>query len=126
MSGPVLPRAPHPVGHNGGVAATGKRAGSRRGARPRAALRPDVLFLAAGITLAVVAWGYLVYTAIEFGAEARGGEPAAWWFLALSSVGAIACLFGALMLVARLARALGLARPPSGPPPSTGGGHRAG
>ncbi|MEZ5095616.1 MAG: hypothetical protein R2731_05600 [Nocardioides sp.] len=108
------------------MTATGKRGGSRRSARPRAGLGPDVLFLASGITLAVVAWGYLVYTAIDFGAQARGGESTAWWFLALASVGAVACLFGALMLVARLARALGLVRPPGGGPPAAGGGgHRA-
>ncbi len=78
--------------------ATGKRAG----ARPPRRLRPDVAGLAAGITLLVVGWGYLVYAAIDFGSSARGGENRAWIFLALASVGAIACLFAGLMLVARL------------------------
>jgi hypothetical protein len=65
-------------------------------------LQPSLLALAAGVTLAVVAWGYLVYAAIDFGSSARGGESAAWGFLALASVGAVACLFVALMLIPRL------------------------
>ena len=62
----------------------------------------------------MVAWGYLVYAAIDFGSTARGGDPTAWWFLALASVGAVACLFFALMLVVRLLRRLGITtrRPP--------------
>jgi hypothetical protein len=34
---------------------------------------PSVLLLALGITAAVVAWGYLVYLAIDFGTAARDG-----------------------------------------------------
>ena len=59
-----------------------------------------------------MAWGYLVYAAIDFGATARGGDSRAWSFLAVASVGAVACLFFGLMLVARLARRLGLTDPP--------------
>ena len=112
----------------------GKRAGSRRGARPKKSFRPGLLVLAAGITLAVVAWGYLVYAAIDFGSTARGGDSTAWWFLALASVGAVACLFFGLMLVARLLRGLGITKPPeptdsasdgSGEPPRPIGGRRA-
>lgn len=69
--------------------------------------------LALGITLAVVAWGYLVYAAIDFGSTARGGDAQAWWFLAIASVGAVACLFFGLMLVARLLRQLGITRAPT-------------
>lgn len=86
----------------------GKRAGARRGPRPRRQLRPSVLLLALGITVAVIAWGYLVYTAIDFGGDARGGDDRAWGFLALAALGAVACLFIGLMLLARLSRALGL------------------
>lgn len=64
--------------------------------------------LAAGITVSVVAWGFLVYSAIDFGISARSGDDRAWWFLALASLGAVACLFLAFMLLARLARTLGL------------------
>ncbi|WP_435744528.1 hypothetical protein [Nocardioides sp. SYSU DS0663] len=90
----------------------GKRAGARRGAKRRTGLQPRLLLLAVGITVLVVAWGYLVYAAIDFGASARGGESNAWWFLALASVGAVACLFVGLMLVARLLRAMGITSPP--------------
>ena len=74
--------------------------------------RPVLLVLAAGITLSVVAWGYLVYAAIDFGSSARGGDSTAWWFLGLASVGAVACLFFGLMLVARLLRRLGITKAP--------------
>lgn len=90
----------------------GKRAGSRRAARPPRTFRPRLLLIAVGVTLAVVAWGFLVYAAIDFGTTARDGDDRAWSFLALASVGAIACLFIGLMLVARLLRALGITNPP--------------
>lgn len=94
----------------------GKRAGARRGEKRRAGFQPRILLLALGITLLVVAWGYLVYAAIDFGASARGGESAAWWFLVLASLGAVACLFAGLMLVARMLRTLGITSSP--PPPA--------
>ncbi len=115
----------------------GKRAGSRRGPKRTPSLQPSLLALALGVTLAVVAWGYLVYAAIDFGATARGGQSAAWWFLALAALGAVACLFVGLMLVARLLRRLGITGGPgltsSGPAvpeapvttPPTSHGHRA-
>lgn len=95
----------------------GKRAGSRRAARPARRFRPDVLLLAIGITLAVVAWGYLVYAAIDFGGDARDGQTQSWALLGLAALGAVACLFVALMLVARLSRALGLTSTPLPPRP---------
>jgi hypothetical protein len=110
----------------------GKRAGSRRGPRPKRSFRPALLLLALGITLAVVAWGYLVYAAIDFGSTARGGDSQAWWFLGLASVGAVACLFFGLMLVARLMRGLGITKTPEptdspddSEPPRPIGGRRA-
>ena len=68
--------------------------------------------LALGVTLCVVAWGYLVWAAIDFGAEARGGDDDAWKYLGLASIGAVACLFAGLMLIARLLRAMGITNPP--------------
>lgn len=112
----------------------GKRAGSRRGPRRRKRFQPALLLLALGITSCVMAWGYLVYAAIDFGSTARGGDSAAWWFLALASVGAVACLFVGLMLVVRVLRRLGITSDPSPkrptePMPDTGprpiGGRRA-
>lgn len=99
----------------------GKRAGARRGARPKRTLSPRIAILALGITVLVIAWGYLVYSAIDFGTDARGGDSRAWGFLALTAVGAVACLFAGLMLVARLSRALGLT---TGPSPRTVGEQR--
>lgn len=72
-----------------------------------------LLLLALGITGCVVAWGYLVYAAVDFGSTARGGDPTAWWFLALASLGAVACLFVGLMLVARALRRLGITGGPA-------------
>lgn len=118
--------------------AGGKRAGARRGSRRRAGFQPALLLLALGITACIVAWGYLVYAAIDFGSTARGGDAQAWWFLAIASVGAVACLFVGLTLVARVLRRLGISSgPPSRatatddePPPAAGvsrpvGGRRA-
>ena len=89
--------------------ASGRGRAAARAARSR--FRPVLLLLALGITLSVVAWGYLVYAAIDFGSSARGGDSQAWWFLAIASVGAVACLFFGLMLVARLLRRLGITKP---------------
>ncbi len=69
-----------------------------------------LLVHAVGVTLAIVAWGYLVYAAIDFGATARGGQTSAWWLLAMASIGAIACLFVGLLLVTRLLRLVGVIR----------------
>jgi cytosine/uracil/thiamine/allantoin permease len=97
------------MGHVSG----GKRAGTRRAARPPRRFRRDVSLLALGIAAAVVAWGYLVYAAVDFGGDARDGDTQSWAMLGLASIGAVACLFAGLMLIARLFRALGQ---PSAPP----------
>jgi hypothetical protein len=106
-------------------AAPGRHAGQARleetpesAGGPRRASAP-LLLLALGITAAVVAWGYLVYLAIDFGTAGRDGETRGWLLLALATVGAIACLFIALLLGTRLAarvRASGEPPPPSRPP----------
>lgn len=111
---------------------SGRRAGSRRGTRPRASVNRPALILALLITAAVVAWGYLVFLAIDFGTAARSGQTSAWGLLLLSSLGAVACLFVGLLLVSRLLRALGVISEPededSPPSPTTTrlpGGRRA-
>jgi RsiW-degrading membrane proteinase PrsW (M82 family) len=58
--------------------------------------------LALGITATLVAWGFLVFEAIDFGTQARGGENPAWVFLGLATVGATACLLLTLVLVAKV------------------------
>ena len=106
---------------------TGKRAGSRRAAPAPRSNHRAVLLIGAAITLCVIAWGYLVYAAIDFGTAARSGQSSAWAFMALASLGAIACLFVGLLLIARLTRALGITSPPPSPdePPRPAGGKRA-
>lgn len=90
-----------------GVGQTGKRAAPRR----KRGFQPALLLLALGVTACMVAWGYLVKAAIDFGTTARGGQSDAWWFLGLASIGAVACLFVGLMLVARITRRLGITNP---------------
>lgn len=86
--------------------------GKRVGTRQKRSFRPGLLGLALGVTGCVVAWGYLVLAAIDFGQSARDGNGAAWLLLSLASLGAAACLFLGMILVARTARALGLTRSP--------------
>ena len=108
-------------GADGSNGTAGKRAGSRKGAKAPRRFHPAVLGYALAITLAVVAWGYLVWAAIDFGSDARNGNDGAWWYLGLAALGAVACLFVGLMLAARLARTLGRGSDPSSPAPPSGG-----
>jgi hypothetical protein len=115
------------MGDNGPMESSGQQAGKHAGKRraeppphleaaPTGRSRGRLLLHALGVTLCVVAWGYLVYAAIDFGSSARGGDGRAWAFLALASLGAVACLFVGLMLVARLLRMLGTSRQDPGDP----------
>jgi hypothetical protein len=84
------------------------RAGARRGERRRRRFQPLVTGIAAASVLALVAWGFLVWAAIDFGRKARGGDGDAWMFLAIASLGAVACLFLSLMLGTLLLRKVGV------------------
>jgi RsiW-degrading membrane proteinase PrsW (M82 family) len=64
--------------------------------------RRRVLFLALVVTLTLVAWGVLVFAAIDFGREARSGEATAWWLLVVATLGGAACLFVTLLVGARI------------------------
>ncbi len=86
----------------------GARKGARKGVRRPRRFQPKLLLLGLGALASVVAWGFLVWAAIDFGRTARGGDSTAWWFLGLASVGAVACLFLGLMLVTVLLRRLGI------------------
>ncbi|MGL5810581.1 MAG: hypothetical protein ACRCYQ_11600 [Nocardioides sp.] len=88
----------------------GKRGGARRGAPPTRRFTPAAFGCAAGAILAVAAWGYLVYVAIGFGQTARAGDTFAWVKLIGATGIAVACLFGALILVARLLKILEVSR----------------
>jgi hypothetical protein len=98
------------------VAQAGRRAGKRAGPKRKRSVDLVLLALALGVTLCVVAWGYLVKAAIDFGTTARAGDGASWALLGLASLGAVACLFVGLMLVARITRRLGITRDPSAAP----------
>lgn len=89
---------------------------------------PTLLRLAGGITASLLGWGYLVWIAIDFGAEARrDGNGAAWGLLLLAAIGAVACLFLTFLLVSRLLQTLGLlpGAPPPKAPDAPKGGKRA-
>jgi hypothetical protein len=58
--------------------------------------------------VALAAWGVLVWAAIGFGRSARGGDSGDWLYLALASLGAVACLFLCLWLVTVVLRRIGL------------------
>lgn len=91
--------------------------GKRAGEKQKSGFKPVLLFLALGITGCVVAWGYLVWSAIDFGSAARhDGDTQAWWYLAIAGIGAVACLFLGLMLVVRFSRALGFTQAPDPKP----------
>jgi hypothetical protein len=85
--------------------------------------RRRLLILALGVTATVVAWGFLVWEAIDFGTDARGGEAPAWLFLVIATLGATACLLVSLILINKLLATLrGEARQQ---PTASSGGRRA-
>ena len=89
---------------------------------PRAVDRNRLLKLGIGITLTFVAWGYLVFAAIDFGGQGREGDGSAWAFLAFATIGATACMFAMLILAHKLLATL---RGDGPPPRVSGGGKRA-
>lgn len=91
------------------MASRGKRVATRK----KVSVKPVPLLLTFAATAAVIAWGYLVRAAIDFGVQARAGEAGGWVFLGLACLGAVACLFFGLMMVARLLRELGITSPPT-------------
>lgn len=84
--------------------------------------RRRLLVLALGITLTLVAWGFLVWAAIDFGADARAGSSTSWAFVVLATLGATACLFLTLILGTRL---FAILRGEVVPRPVVPGGRRA-
>lgn len=104
-----------------------RRSERRRDARTAGPSRSArrLLVLAVGVTATLVAWGFLVWAAIDFGGQARAGISTAWAFLAMATVGAAACLFVTLILTGKVIDAF---RSPLHPPPHTlvpPGGRRA-
>ena len=105
-----------PVGRHSGGGTARSSAGSTY-AVPGFARR-RILVLALLITATLLAWGVLVYAAIDFGSGARTGDSTAWVFLVLATLGAAACLFVTLLLGARMATLL---KEPKAPPRPRGG-----
>ncbi|GAA3532130.1 hypothetical protein GCM10022263_20810 [Nocardioides daeguensis] len=105
--------------------------GKRAGDRTKARFRPALALIAVGVTASIVAWGYLVVAAIDFGATARhDGKTSAWALLVVASLGAMLCLFLTFMLAIRLSHALGFsadhhAPRPKRDPAAPKGGKRA-
>src|SRR4051794_15665548 len=90
---------------------------------PRVVHRSRLFKLGLGVTLAIVAWGYLVTAAIHFGSQGRDGKSSAWVYLAFATIGATACMFVMLILASKaLATLRGEGRPPR---VQGGGGKRA-
>lgn len=78
------------------------------------------LLLLAVLT-ATAAWVVLVYLAIQFGPAVRTGDRVAWAFLGTATLGAVLCLFLALVLGSKLAGTIRARRRPTSVP----GGRRA-
>ena len=90
-----------------GERGTGDGGGSRRAARSPRSVDTRALAVAAGAAVALIAWAGLVWTGIRFGQSARGGDGIAWILMAIASLGAVACLFLALVAGVRAARMMG-------------------
>jgi hypothetical protein len=54
----------------------------------------------------LIIWGVLVWVAVGFGADARGGDSGAWAKLAIAAVVAVACLFLTFTFAGKAWRAL--------------------
>jgi len=94
--------------------------GGRRRAGPAKSPTGPLLSLAAvfgGTAVGALAWFFLVRAAIDFGGEAKNGKGVAWVFMALATIGAIACLVLVLVLVTRgltMLGVIGRSRTPTG------------
>jgi hypothetical protein len=96
------------VGGSQGTPVGTPRGGARRAAKPKRTLRPKLVGLALAAVGALVAWGLLVWVAVDSGRSARGGESGKWVSLAAASVGAVVCLFLCLWLCTVLLRRIGI------------------
>lgn len=100
----------------------GKHSGDAVDEVPAPIDRQRLIKFAAGFTATIVAWGYLVYLAIDFGTAARDGSGFAWFLLLLATIGATACMFVAL-IVGNMVLMVLRGEAPRRPTP--GGGRRA-
>ena len=107
-----------------GSVATGKRVAAKQ---RKSRNRGTALLLTVGVTAGMIAWGYprLRRHRLRRGGTCRRVDG--WVYLALASVGAVACLFVGLMLISRMLRELGITSGSSKAdhPPRPVGGRRA-
>jgi hypothetical protein len=96
------------AGQDGTTPHATTRAGARRAAKPKRSLQPKLVLLGVGALAALAAWAVLVWVAVDFGRSARGGDSGKWVYLAVTSVGAVGCLFVCLLLVTVLLRRIGI------------------
>lgn len=90
------------------------------GADARGARWREPALLAGGVFTAIAAWFVLVVQAIAFGRTAS--NAVSWGLLVLATLGAVACMFLAILLATRLVSlrpGRKAAREPRTPPPST-------
>ena len=87
--------------------------------------RRKLLALALGVTATTVAWGVLVWSAIDFGRQGRAGAGQAWFFMGVATLGAAVALFTTLLLGARLVSIVQGREQPPARPPRVPGGRRA-
>ncbi len=78
---------------------------------------------AAAVVAAALAWGVLVYYAIQLGPSAKAGELGAWLLLAVATLGAVGCLFLALIFGGKFLDTLRGEAPAPRPVTASGGKH---
>jgi hypothetical protein len=88
------------------------RGGARRAPKPKRSVQPRLLLLGLASLAALLAWAGLVWLAIGYGRDARGGDSGKWAYLAAASVGAVVCLFLCLWLGTALLRRVGILEDP--------------
>jgi hypothetical protein len=99
---PADPPAPAP--RPAGARRAANHTAPRRSHRPGRGRRLATYALAAVAT--ALAWGVLVYYAIQLGPDVKDGEPQAWALMIVATVGAMACLFLSLILGGRVVEVL--------------------
>jgi hypothetical protein len=108
----ALPRRLVPGRHNGVVAGSEgtptPRGGARRAPKPKRTVQPRLLLLGLASFVALIGWALLVWVAIGFGRDARGGESGQWGQLLGTSLAAVVCLFVSLWLGTTLLRRAGI------------------
>lgn len=81
--------------------------------------RREFTLYALGIVASFAVWIALVVFAINLGSPAKAGSTAAWFLLAIATLGAIACLVLSLMLSVRAWELRTGVRPPKRAPGGT-------